>query len=512
MRSTLRTINLDGVVSKNKGAESSTYAGPNGNGTLQKNTQGEPRLEMRIEQELVAPKNGVSELSSYKSIAEVSSLAAERQGEARVLDLTFRDLDQMSAPWEMFSQQLINQIQGASTFKGLQLVPTPLSADWNDPTYGNWRAWRLLADTIPAWGPTYSPTGMQFTTSYYTFITSLDIPLPDLNDQALAEQARSDYMSAVDVVSRAMAQIGPDWKAFDDRQGSIPPGRRLSFDEWYRRFDGQKIAALNDKVALAAQKYTSWLVKAYKGYAFVADILPNYENPAFQLAATSPDGLVTFYRTSSITPDLGAWITESKALVAANAAPKLGFELTKGSERRHTETTVWGGSASWFGGFFGFGGGAGGSRTSVDVTTSNFRMEFSARNVDIFTITPGQWFNGNAVKALQHGPFIANSPVANGLIKLFSPDGIFNLEPVELVVAYRPRVVCTVQQSEFQEVKASFYAHGGFSIGPFGFGASYNSSMDDVSFDSASNTITAENSSDTPQIIAVVSKVLPNFE
>jgi hypothetical protein len=506
-----RVITLEGTISdtfaKNNGSKTAT-AVPVQSQSLTTQIDQEPFADLK---ETLVPVT-LTELTQFRNQASLHALASQRQSETVVLGLSQRDLNTMASPWEMFSQQLSQQIQGLDQFKGLQLISTPLSANWNDSTYGNWRAWRLIADTMPAWGATYSPTGMQFTTGYYTFITNLDIPLPDDQDRKNAESARKDYMSTIDDLNRAMGDLGPHWKAFDDKQSTLPPNRRLSFDEWYKRFDGQKISSLNDRVTLAAQKYTSWLVKAYRGFAFVADILTNYNNPAFQLSAQSPDSLMNFYRTYNITPDLGAWIEDSKKLVAAGAPPKMSFTLTKDSGQRHTENTVWGGSASWFGGFFGFGASAGGSRTAVDVTNQHFRMDFSARNLDLFTITPGQWFNGTAVKALKNGPFIADGPVARGTLKLFSPDGILNLEPVQLLVAFRPKVSCSISRDEFHEIKASFYASGGFSIGPFGFGASYSRSTDDVSFDDSTNSIVAQDSSDTPQIIAIVSKVLPDFQ
>lgn len=524
MSNTTHTITLDGSETKSPTNGSPSGSSRNPPAVIQVNTCFVPDLDrVTSESEGLATQTSSpqnlrevkllqDELQRYRASAGISSLAAERQSEVRVLGLTARELTDLATPWEMFSLQLTQQLQGLGQFKGLQLVSAPMSANWNDPRYGNFRAWRLLADTMPAWGPTYSPTGMQFTSGYYAFITNLDIPLPDPQDRAQAERARKTYMDAVDELNQTTMNLGDHWKMFNDRQSSLPQSRQLSFDEWYKRFDGQKIGSLNNKVNLAAQSYTSWLIKAYRGYAFVSDILTNYNHPAFQLSAESPDGLVNFYRTYNISPDLGAWIETSKRLVADGAPPKLSFSLTKDSGSRHTETTVWGGSASWFGGFFGFGASAGGSRTTVDVTNQHFRMDFSARNLDLFTVTPGQWFNGTAVKALKNGPFYPDGPVARGTLKLFNADGTFNLEPSQLCVAYRPRVTCSVTQDEFHQIKANFYASGGFSIGPFGFGASYNTSMDDVHFDDSSNTITAENASDVPQILAVVSKVLPDFE
>src|ERR1035437_5464239 len=346
MSTTTKTITLDGSEVKTSG---------NGNAkspvrTPQVSIQVSTRYAPDLESVAVTPEETVSEPSNelklqqeevgrYRAQAGMSALDAERQSEVRVLGLTARELTGLATPWEMFSLQLTQQLQGLGQFKGLQLVSAPMAANWNDPRYGNFRAWRLISDTMTAWGPTYSPTGMQFTSGYYAFITNLDIPLPNPQDRAQAENARKTYMNAVEELNQATMSLGDHWKTFNDRQSSLPVARQLSFDEWYKRFDGQKLGSLNNKVNLAAQAYTSWLVKAYRGYAFVSDILTNFNNPAFQLSAESPDGLVNFYRTYNISPDLGAWIEESKRLVAGGAPPKMAFTLTKDSGSRHTETT-----------------------------------------------------------------------------------------------------------------------------------------------------------------------------
>ena len=49
-------------------------------------------------------------------------------------------------------------------------------------------------------------------------------------------------------------------------------------------------------------------------------------------------------------------------------------------------------------------------------------------------------------------------------------------------------------------------------IGPFGFGGSYNRSSSDVKFDDASRSFTAQDTTEVPQVVAIICSVLPNFE
>ena len=454
----------------------------------------------------------LAEVASYRAHSNVAAFRASAESEAQVLGLTFRERDADAAPWEMFARALTEKISGVRPLPGIQLVTSPVAAAWNDPQTGKYQAWRVLGDTMPSWGYAYRGTQQQVSAGYYAFITNLDIPLPDSADRARAEAARREYTTAVDALQNAQGDVGPHWDTFNKKQSSLPAPRRLTFDQWYARFDGQKIASLLNQTRLAGQAYQTWLVRAYKGYAFVADLVQNFDNPAFQLSAESTDGLMGFYRTYGITPDLGAWIEASKKLAADKAPPGIAFSFDRNSGRLSSSETSWGGKTSWFGGWWSFGAGAGGTRSTLDTSHEHFRMRFEAVSWETFRITPGQWFNGTAVKALKDGPWVPDGPVAKGLLKFWGPDGIFGLMPSEAVAVFRPTVSVTVAKDEYHSVKSEFFAKGGFSIGPFGFGASYRRRTEDVSWDDSSNTITATDSSDTPQIVAVVSTVLPNFE
>ena len=116
------------------------------------------------------------------------------------------------------------------------------------------------------------------------------------------------------------------------------------------------------------------------------------------------------------------------------------------------------------------------------------------------------------MQAFKDGPWTPGGPVASGAMKLWGPEGTFNLMPAQVVVAYQPKVVVSLSSSDYSRVVEQTRAGGGFSIGPFGFGASYGKRTEDITFDNASNTITAVDSTDVPQVIAVVSSILPTFE
>jgi hypothetical protein len=454
----------------------------------------------------------VRTLARVREAMSLSTFRAQADEMFDALGLAPEAVADIASPWQMFAQAIKEQLQGAANWKGIQLLGVPKDADWNDPKYGNYRAWRVLADSLPSYGSEYKPTQISIADSYYAFITNIDIPLPNENDRKEAEKARVDYMDAVTQLSTAYQKLGSNWDSFDQTQQSLPPQRRLTFDQWFAQIGGIPIATAQDKADLAAQKYSSWLTKAFGGFASIANLIPNFTNPAFQLSAESPDGLRLSYHTYNISPDLGYWIEDSKKLVAQGAPPVMTFQLDKNSSELHAEDVHVSGGVSYSFGFFSFGANASYGRSSIDTRSDAFHMKVSVRNMEVFTITPSQWFDGTAVKIFQNGPWIKGGIFDRRLAELWGPNGILGLMPSQVLVVYRPKIEVSMSHQEFSQVQTSFQSSGGLSIGPFGFGASYSRSTNDVHFDASSNTITLEDSSDTPQIMAVISSVLPNFD
>lgn len=339
-------------------------------------------------------------------------------------------------------------------------------------------------------------------------MTNLDVPLPDPDDLAKSKQARNSYEAALDDLDDANDTYLDKWSEFDQRQQTLPPDRRVSFDVWYGRSWARRIASREDEVRLAFQTYSYWVRKASGGYEALADAIQNFSS-AGQSETITPSKAKVKLRRFEITPSLDTFINDSRSLPAGDP-PAWSFTLNKSSFRYSFEETRWKGGAIYLGGFFGYAGASGG-RTSIDTSSDSFSLEFSARNIQIFTITPGEWFNGSVVSAFKNGPWISEGPVATGRVKLWGTDGILNLLSTQVVVVYQPKIKVTLSQSEYESVQTNFQASGGFSIGPFGFGGAYNRNTSDVSFDAASNTITAQDSTNTPQILAVLSLALPDF-
>jgi hypothetical protein len=426
----------------------------------------------------------------------------------KALNLSSGELDDSTAPWEMFAKSLRLLYNNDPNWKGMQVLGLPLAADWDDDTLGKWRKWRLYGDTIPAWGASYIPTSMQVSKGYEILIDNIAIPQPDPAQQAKADTARLEYNKQLGILENLQEQAGNHWKVFDAKQKGLPPPRRLTFDQWYATYDGRIIGQQQIKTNGAAQAFQSYINAAYKGYGWAANLVTDFNNVAFQQAAQSDDGTSLFYRTYNFSPDLKQWIADSTALPAGCTKLTIAYDHT--THHDHSEDESWSGGATLGFGFFSFGASASGGRQTVNVNDNGFAMSFCAKNLALFTIQPSGWFNGTAVAAFANGPWVPGGPVANGTIKLWGPDGVLNLMPTQILVAFQPKVVAQLSSHDYAMVHTSFNAGGGFSIGPFGFGGSYHKDTKDVTWDDAHNTVTAEDKSNVPQIIAVISNRLPN--
>jgi hypothetical protein len=454
--------------------------------------------------------NGILLPANVKVAESIQSLVEYVANENSALGFSSFAVAEENSIWEMYLKQLRDKISGdAPNFKGVQLLTTPQNASWNDSKTGNYIAWNVLGNSIPQWSPIYIPTPKEVTQGYKTFLLNLLIPQVDQAEQEKAKKASKKWDDALTELEDTLDERIFKWEGFNNRQQSLPPDKRLSFDSWNARTWGRRIGVKEDFVRLAYQEYRYYLGRATKGYEVVIDAIDNFSNEAFEVEAESPSGLKQRLKTFEITPSLTDFINESGA-IPAGSPPAWSFKLTENSVRYSLEETRWSGGVGYLGGFFAYAGGSGGS-TRLSTSNSTFLLEFSAKNIRTFTIQPGQWWTGAVVQGFKNGPFLPDGPIGNGTVDLWGVNGVLNLLPRQIVVVYQPKFVIRSTQSEYDEVKSRVSGSGGFSIGGFGFGASYGRSSTDISFDDSSMTITAADTTNSPQILAFITLGLPDF-
>lgn len=436
-----------------------------------------------------------------------SMQASQAVAEKNALSALGVDVGEINRPWEIFLQALAAKFKVTGD-KYIQFVTAPQPADWSDKTYGAYRT-SYYGDAIPKWGATFSPqTASSFADVYGTFINSIQLKLPNPADQARADQARSKWNICDTALQNRYKLIGKHWKDFSDSQAGLPDGKKLTYDAWFSRFEAPSLKTYQDKCNLLAIDYNKWFNSATQGQANLANAILRYSN-AKQVSAQIPgtDGQYESVWPYSFVQSLDDFVS------TADQAPNLAFDqtFTKASGTYSATESHWGGSASY--GWF-FRGSAGGSSSAVDTHNDAFSMTIQLKGLQVFDVRPGDWFSQALIQAWKDGPFEPNS-IINAKYKsgtLYGQDGFFALRSARYIVAYQPKIVLGMSNSNYHESKSSWSAGGGLSIGPFSFGASGGGSSTNITWDDAKNTVTIADSSKVPQVIGVILDVLPEFK
>lgn len=456
--------------------------------------------------------------TDYLAAGAESSLAAAQarfMAEVKLLGLSSRDAEDFNAPWEMLNAALIGSM-GIANDDGFQVCPSPVVADWNDPNFGDYFAWHVWSDLMPEWSPIYQRTSAGASVAYGMLLGSLEIPDVPPELKRPLEKAAEEYDRAARKYEAALRDVGERWPKFDQWQRQhLPPNRWKSYDEWFAEIGAPQLAPQRSAYDRAAQEYAALINRVHGGWEIVAQAVQNYRNPAYRLAASSPDGLRLAYPTYNINPSLNDFVSESKRLVVEGRRNFSTIQLHKSSYRRRVTETRFGGGGFLFGGFFGLFGGGSYYRQTIDVSHDDFFFELTARNARSFSVNPGAWFNGQVIRAMQNGPWRKDSVVdkwLKGGKPLWGNGGLFPLMTSSLLVVYQPKITIRLSHAEYHSMKERIRGGGVLWIGPFGFGGGYSRSIDDVKFDELTRTIIAEDSSETPKVMAVVASRLPNMD
>ncbi len=452
--------------------------------------------------------------------ALIETVQAEKTQDLRKAGLSPNFVDNVNGPWEMLLGRISRFVAGGDvngvpnpndTFsRSVQVVTVPMAATWDDPKYGPYRLCKILGDSMPKWLPTYEPAGgNSFGDGYGTFIQSVSIPAPTVGQQQEIDLARTHWQAALLRVRRYEDGVGQRWVDYSNRQFGIPLNRRLSYDQYYAKYERPVISSMRRALTGYEQILTQKINDYTMGYGLVANMIGRFssETAMFQTPGegTGDDAPQNVYRYL-VDHDLGKF----KARAATQDPASVRWDFSSSSFRLSSSQSYWGGSASY--GFF-VRGGAGGSNSHVDWQSKHFRLTFKAKSIEKFIITPGDWYTGQLIKLFKDGPFVSGS-VADVAFKsgnLWAPHGILDLRASSLIVVYEPTIEITVSKQDYEKNASEWHAGGGISIGCFSFGASAGGSSEDIKFDPTTNTIHAADTTGVPKLMAVENDALPNI-
>ncbi|HAA27163.1 MAG TPA: hypothetical protein DCE56_05115 [Cyanobacteria bacterium UBA8553] len=413
-----------------------------------------------------------------------------------------------ATPWMMYRHELISYLSGGRPndpkYQGLQIVPVSLDLLWDDPDYGTFLAWSF-ANNIPLWGDTYQESsGNRVEDAYFQFLTNIDAPATNPQFGEAAKKDAEKMAAIKKKIDDTMKARGKAWKEFNEAQEDLPPEEQISYKAWYAENYGPQISTLQSQFDVAAAQFVSNSNKAGGGYQLLGQALNNYNNDAFKKELKDQTGATLRYRTWTLVPELSKWIAEAKT----GAAKKLSLTINTRTATDSKSVFSGGGNAGFSLGFIGVQASGGYKRTTINTSQTNFSMSFSSLITPI-QILPGQWYSQQVLQTFKNGPFIPTGPFGPGKAVFWGEKGTFALSPVIAYAAYKPTVKATVDAQAYKAVSEAWSARAGLSIGPFFFGGKAGGSKDTSKFDSASRTFTLTSNSEHPQLIAMLSNVMP---
>jgi hypothetical protein len=415
-----------------------------------------------------------------------------------------------NGPWEMLLDTIGKLVQGADSFKTVQLATSPRAADWNHPVFGPYRLSKILGDSMPKWGATFQPAlGQSFGAQYAIYITNIAIPTANAELQKKLKQAKLDWLDTVSQLSAWLENQGRRWENFDRRQQSLPPQKRKDFDGWYQTIELKFVTAYENDVKSKGQTYASLINQTGGGWSEVANLVNSYSEAAAKYLVPA-EGAEDGRKENVYRYLIGSKLDDFVAGAKSNPENKFEYHYDKSTFRRSVSETRWGGSASY--GFFIHAGASGGS-SHIDWHSADFKMDFRAKGIQTFDVVPGDWYAANLIKMWNVLQFEPDGPVARAIRAgvLWGPNGFFNLRTASLVVVYEPKIFISMSKADYER-NASWWSGGGsIGIGPFSFGVSAGGSKEDITFNQSNNSITAVDKSGIPKIVAVATDVLPDL-
>lgn len=410
-----------------------------------------------------------------------------------------------NAPWEMFANRLIKRLSLGDVngkINNFQIVKQPTTADWTDPKFGDWN-FLSFANDLTTYDEFYSKTDLTLYGQFSQFLESLDLPPADSKSKLAMEKARKGYIAATSGYKKIESDSIKSWVRFSKEQEALPADRRKHYDVWYAQEFGAKMGDQERVVREKAYDYSLLLADAYKGFSGIGSLITNLPNQAYKKTATSANGVTAMLPSFALNGDLSKFIQKGDA----NEGFEEAWSFDKTHERRTLTWSSRGGSAGIQIGWFSAGGSAGGSRENLDIMKDGVSMTVKFKNFTTMTITPGPWYNGDAIKALWDGPYKPGALASKN--KLFGPNGSFRPRVAQVVLVHRPSVTVKLDATQYSKVVETWSGSGGIGIGPFGFRASAKGGKDEMIEDKANNTLTFEDKTGIPQIVAIYTVSYP---
>lgn len=418
---------------------------------------------------------------------------------------TVAQLANDNSPWEMFANRLVKRlaIQDADgKITNFQLVKEPVQADWANPKYGE-AFFYSFASQLTTPGEFYSKQDLTLHQQFKNFLLSLDLPPVNEASRPAMEAARTKYEAALSGYQKIRLEEIKAWEKLEKAEARLPANRKTNYDVWYAREFGARMGLQKQRMDEFAYDYGRLLSDTFKGFAGIGGLITGLENTGYQMQITHPGGRVESVPAFNRVGDIEQFIAKGNSSDGFAET----WEFDKSHERRALNWSSGGGSAGVKIGWFSLGGSASSRKENLDITKDSIGMVVKFKNFTTIDIAPGTWFSGDAIKTLWEGPYKQGAIASK--TTLFGPKGSFKPRVAKVVLVHRPTITLKLSASQYNKVVESWSGSGSIGVGPFSFGGSKAGGKDELTEDKASNSITLEDKTGIPQIIAVYTVSYP---
>ena len=410
-----------------------------------------------------------------------------------------------TAAWETINKKIVDIYKGldpnAPTVLEIHLMTVPKALPVDDPDAFK-AAYLDLADTIPQWSPTWTPSD-RFSDEYLLFAESLAVPHRSDVTQAEYDAASKAYEKATDSKTKAYRAVLDEWSAYQTKQAQ----NHQPTMPWNLWLNNVSTTGAKYKTAEAARLNAQG--KMYNLYDPGVRVIGGFKeriiNYNFDPTADIVENTPRYpYNYASARNALQQIAKDAAANQNANT-PMFSWSGTNDTSARSEERVSWGATASYTP-FVSLG--ASGSHYSLEQSEEYASVSIKAFGFGRVSILPGAWYAPSLIIWFKNnnGTFLPNAPLSPD--KLWGQTGQLNLRPVEMIVMVKPTLTATLSKNDYKRVVDTLNAGGSVSFGPFSFGGNYSKTTETINKNDQTGQITFTNTSDTPYIIAVISQKL----
>jgi hypothetical protein len=415
-----------------------------------------------------------------------------------------------TAAWETINKKIVDIYKGldasASPVLEIHLMTVPKALPVGDADAFK-AAYLDIADTIPKWSPTWTPSD-RFSDEYLLFAESLAVPHRADVTQADYDAASKAYEKATNDKTAAYRLVLKEWSEYQTAQTKNHQPI-MNWNSWLNNVS--KTGAAYKKLEAARLNAQGKMYNLYdSGVRVIGGFKERIINYNFDPTADMVENTPRYpYNYASATNAIQQ-IAKDAAANQNAGTPMFSWDGSKDTLTRSEERSSWGASASYtpFLGIFQASASASGSHYSLDQSQGGASVSIKAFGFGRVSILPGAWYAPSLVPWFKNnnGQFLPNAPISPD--KLWGETGQFNLRPVEMIVMVKPTLTAKLSKSDYKRVVDTLNAGGGVSFGPFSFGGNYSKTTETITKNDEKGEITFTNSSDTPYIIAVISQKL----